>query len=84
MTQFILSFYFDTVCSLRPGAVLVNASCNEQMFFLNPGKKKLTQNPQIRLVVFEKNVKSHTFIPKNSVTEPKARLLESPVKLLTG
>jgi len=36
--------------------------------FLNP-KKKLAQ---IRLVVFEKNV---LLIPKNDVTEPKARRL---------
>jgi len=44
-------------------------------FLLNP-KKKLAQ---IRLVVFEKNAKTHTLIPKNNVTEPnaikKARLL---------
>jgi len=30
---------------------------------------------QIRLVIFEKNVKNHTLIPKNDITEPKARLL---------
>jgi len=37
-------------------------------FLLNP-KKKLAQ---IRLVIFKKNA---SFIPKNYVTEPKARLL---------
>jgi len=37
--------------------------------FLNPEKKFLAQ---IRLVVFQKNA---TLIPKNDVTEPKARLL---------
>jgi len=37
---------------------------------------------QIRLVIFEINA---TLIPKNDVTEPKARLLYLPVKkLLTG
>jgi len=30
---------------------------------------------QIRLVVFEKNTKTHNLILKNDVTEPKARLL---------
>jgi len=30
---------------------------------------------QIYLVVFEKNTKSAPLIPKNDVTEPKARLL---------
>jgi len=39
--------------------------------FLNP-EKKLVQN---RLVVFEKNAKHTLLIPKNDVTEPKARLL---------
>jgi len=37
-------------------------------FLLNPEKKLA----QVRLVVFEKNAPS---IPKNDVTEPKARLL---------
>jgi len=37
-------------------------------FLLNPEKKLA----QIRLVVFEKNA---PLIPKNDVTEPKARLL---------
>jgi len=47
-------------------------------FLLNPEKTLA----QIRLVVFEKNA---PLIPKNDVTEPKARLLELPVKkLLTG
>jgi len=40
-------------------------------FLLNPEKKLA----QIRFAVFEKNVKTHTLIPKNDVTEPKARLL---------
>jgi len=40
-------------------------------FFLNPEKNFA----QIRLVVFEKNAKTHALIPKNDVTEPKARLL---------
>jgi len=35
-------------------------------FLINPEK--------LRLVVFEKTTKSHTLIPKNNVTEPKARL----------
>jgi len=51
--------------------VFFNAGCNEQVFSLKP-EKKLTQ---IRLVVFEKNAKTYTLIPKNDVTEPKARLL---------
>jgi len=38
-------------------------------FLLNPEKKNLAQ---IRLVVFEKNA---PLIPKNDVTEPKARRL---------
>jgi len=43
--------------------------------------KCFVQNPQkilalIRFyVVFEKNAKTHTLIPKNDVTEPKAMLL---------
>jgi len=40
-------------------------------FILNPEKNLA----QIRLVVFEKNTKKRTLIPKNDVTEPKARLL---------
>jgi len=40
-------------------------------FLLNP-KKNLAQ---IRFVVFEKNAKNATLIPKNDITEPKARLL---------
>jgi len=40
---------------------------------------------QIRLVVFEKFEKNAPLIPKNDVTEPKARLLYLSVKkLLTG
>jgi len=37
-------------------------------FFLNPEKYLA----QIYLVVFEKTQKSHTLIPTNDVTEPKA------------
>jgi len=40
-------------------------------FLLNLEKKLA----QIRLVVFEKHVKNAPLIPKNDVTEPKARLL---------
>jgi len=40
-------------------------------FLLNPEKNLA----QIRLVVFEKTQKMHTLIPKNDITEPKARLL---------
>jgi len=40
-------------------------------FLLNPENKLA----QIRLVVFEKHEKTHTLIPKNDVTEPKAGLL---------
>jgi len=36
-------------------------------FFLNLEKKLA----KIRFVVFEKNAKTHTLIPKNVVTEPK-------------
>jgi len=39
--------------------------------FLNPEKKLA----QIGLVVFEKNAKNAPLIPKNDVTEPKAKLL---------
>jgi len=42
-------------------------------FLLNLEKKK--KLAQIRLVVFEKNAENTTLIPKNDVTEPKARLL---------
>jgi len=38
-------------------------------FLLNPEKKA-----QIRLVVFEENVKNAPLILKNDVAEPKARL----------
>jgi len=53
---------------LHPDALLFNAGCNKQVSFLNPQKILV----QIRLVVFEKNA---PLIPKNDVTEPKARLL---------
>jgi len=46
-------------------------------FLLNPEKNFA----QIHLVIFEKNAIQY---PKNDVTEPKARLLLLPVKLLTG
>jgi len=46
-------------------------------FLLNP--KKVGADP-----VLSFSRKTHTLIPKNDVTEPKARLLEYPVKLLTG
>jgi len=50
--------------------LLFNAGCNEQVFSPKP-RKKLAQ---IRLVVFEKNIKNALLIPKNDITEPKARL----------
>jgi len=40
-------------------------------FLLNPEKNLA----EIRLVVFEKNAKKHTLIPKNDVTDPKTRRL---------
>jgi len=46
--------------------VLMNKS-----FLLNPEKNLA----HIRLVVFEKNAKTHILIPKNDVTVPKAKLL---------
>jgi len=39
-------------------------------FLLNPEKNLA----QIRLVIFEKDAKNAPLIPKNDVTEPKARL----------
>jgi len=63
-------FYCVHDCE-RPGAVLFNAGCNEQVFFPEPRKKIA----QIRLVVFEKNAKTAHFNSKNDVTKPKARLL---------
>jgi len=42
-------------------------------FFLNP-EKKFGADPSL-IVVFEKKAKTRTLIPKNGVTEPKARLL---------
>jgi len=51
--------------------LLFNAGCNKQVFILN-SENKLAQ---IRLVVFKKNAKTNSLIPKNNVTEPKARLL---------
>jgi len=41
------------------------------VFFLNPEKKLA----QVGRVVFKKNAKNAPLIPKNDVTEPKARLL---------
>jgi len=38
-------------------------------FLINPEKKLA----QIRLIVFEKNAKNASLMPKNNVTEPKAR-----------
>jgi len=46
----------------------------KKCFLLNPQKKK--KLAQIRLVVFEKNTKNAPLIPKNDVTEPKARSLQ--------
>jgi len=54
-----------------PGALLFNAGSNKQVF--SSTLKKILA--QIRLSVFEKTQKMHTLIPKNYVTEPKARLL---------
>jgi len=50
----------------------------KKCFLLNPEKNLA----QIRLVVFEKIEKNASLIPKNDVTEPKARLLKEPVKKL--
>jgi len=52
----------------RPSAFLFYAGCNEEL--LNPEKKLA----QIRLVVSGKN-ENAPLIPKNNVTEPKARPL---------
>jgi len=52
--------------------LLFNAGCNEQVFLLNP-KKKLVQ---IRFVVFEIN---SPLIPKNDVTELKARSYDTRI-----
>jgi len=51
--------------------VLFNAGYNKQVFSL-------------KSLFSKKNAKTHTLIPKNDVTEPKARLLEKAVKLLTS
>jgi len=48
----------------------MQVECNEQVFSPKPEKNFA----QICLVVFEKN-KNEPLIPKNDVTEPKARLL---------
>jgi len=45
----------------RPGVLFFNAGCNEQV--LSP--KHWKKFAQIRHVVFEKNSKKHTLIPKN-------------------
>jgi len=50
--------------------LVFNADCNEQVFS-SISEKNLAQ---IRLVIFEKNAKNALLIPKNGVTEPKARL----------
>jgi len=42
-----MPFYF-----LKAGALLVNAGCNEQVFLLDPEKKKKNL-AQIRLAVFD-------------------------------
>jgi len=48
-----------------PGAVLFNAGCiMNKRFLLNPEKNLV----QIRFVVFEKNAKPHSLIPKNDDT----------------
>jgi len=54
--------------------LLFNADCNEQVFLLNPEKKKkkFGVDPSCR---FRKKCKNVPLIPKNDVTEPKARLL---------
>jgi len=49
--------------------MLFNASCSNRVFSPNSEKKIWAQ---IRRIVFEKNA---PLIPKNDVTEPKARLL---------
>jgi len=52
-----------------------------KFFLLNP-ENKFGANPSCR---FRVNCKNRTFSSeKNDVTEPKARLLQLPVNLLTG
>jgi len=53
----------------RPSALLFNVI--NKCFLLNPEKHL----KQIHLVVFETNAKNAPLIPKNDITEPKARLL---------
>jgi len=51
--------------------VLFNAGCNEEVFS-SKFEKTFGADPSSR---FEKNAKNAPLIPKNDVTEPKARLL---------
>jgi len=63
-----MRFFLFSFSLKAPSALLFNAGCNKQVFSPKPEKKLA----QICLAVFEKNV---PLLPKNDVTEPKARLL---------
>jgi len=74
---FFIKGYFSGVEMTKGNALMAGCIAfsmqvvRNKCFLLNPGKNFA----QIRLVVFEKNAKIAPLIPKNDVTEPKARLL---------
>jgi len=57
--------------SFRPHDIKLSG-CNEQVFFLKNLKKNCCR---FVLSFSRKTQKMHTLIPKNDVTEPKAKLL---------
>jgi len=79
ITKYLHSNQFSNLLKGRVHCFSMQVVINN-CFFLHPEKNLAL----IRLVVFEKNAKNGPLIPKNDVTEPKARLLLLPVKLLTG
>jgi len=67
-------FFSNTFCYIQIKGWLQWFSMQVVMnkcFLLNPDKNLV----HIRLVVFEKNAKTHTIISKNDVNKQKARLL---------
>jgi len=69
-TRFVCNVRF--LLTFKPRVHCFSMQVVMNKYFLLNSEKKLAQ---IRLVVFEKNAKNAPLIPKNDVTEPKARIL---------
>jgi len=64
--------FYSSSAYLKAGAVFFNTGCNEQMFCPKPCKK-FDSDPFCGFR--EKHKNDALLIPKNDITEPKARLL---------